>query len=76
MSVDEIESAVAELSADDLARSSDWFGEFHAQAWDKQIESDLEAGRLDKLLGEVDAEKGTPIGPLNRAELYDRDIFK
>jgi len=26
------------------------------QAWDKQIEDDLEAGRLDALLAEVDKE--------------------
>jgi len=56
MSVDEIESAVAELSANDLARFSDWFAEFHAQAWDHQIESNLAAGRLDTLLKEVDSE--------------------
>ncbi len=56
MSVDEIESAVAELSSDDLAQFAAWFDAFHAQAWDHQIESDLAAGRLDPLLKEVDSE--------------------
>jgi len=56
MSVREIESAVAKLSANDLALFSAWFDEFHAQAWDKQIESDLAAGHLDTLIREVDDE--------------------
>ncbi|NOZ39600.1 MAG: hypothetical protein GXP24_05165 [Planctomycetes bacterium] len=56
MSVDEIESAVADLSADELAQFAAWFDEFHAQAWDHQIESDFAAGRLDALLKEVDTE--------------------
>ncbi len=33
-----------------------WLEEYHAQRWDKQIEEDLEAGRLDALLAEVDRE--------------------
>ena len=33
-----------------------WLEEYHAQMWDKQIEEDLEAGRLDALLAEVDKE--------------------
>ena len=28
----------------------------HEQVWDQQIEADLEAGRLDALLAEVDQE--------------------
>jgi len=56
MSISEIESAVTELSCNDLARFASWFAEFHAQAWDNQIGDDLVAGRLDTLLKEVDAE--------------------
>jgi len=33
-----------------------WFDNYRAQMWDKQIEEDLEAGRLDAVLAEVDAE--------------------
>ncbi len=33
-----------------------WLLEYHVQAWDKQIEDDLEAGRLDALLAKVDKE--------------------
>jgi hypothetical protein len=47
MSVDDLESAVSRLSAEDLARFSAWFEEFMADQWDRQIEQDIKAGRLD-----------------------------
>lgn len=56
MSVQEIESAIAKLSPRELAELSAWFADYHAKVWDQQIEDDLEAGRLDALLDEVDAE--------------------
>jgi len=48
-SVKEIESAVARLSAEELAVFRNWFAEFDAQAWDQQFERDVAAGRLDAL---------------------------
>lgn len=56
MSVQEIEAAVSQLSPDDLARFAEWFEEYRADEWDRQIEADARAGRLDALLAEVDAE--------------------
>lgn len=56
MSVREIEIAIAQLSAQELAELMAWLENYHAQMWDKQIEEDLEAGRLDALLAEVDKE--------------------
>lgn len=56
MSVKEIEGAIQQLSASELAELAAWFAEYQAQAWDKQIEEDLDAGRLDSLLEEVEAE--------------------
>ncbi len=56
MSVKEIESAITQLSAKDLAELMTWLENHYAQMWDKQIEDDLEAGRLDALLAEVDNE--------------------
>ena len=46
----EIESQVAALSEEDLAAFRAWFDEFHAEAWDRQIEADAKAGRLDGLI--------------------------
>ena len=56
MSIAEIESAIAQLPPDEVAALMVWLQEYHAQLWDRQIEDDLEAGRLDKLLAEVDKE--------------------
>jgi len=47
--IEEIESAVAELPKEEFARFREWFAEFEAQVWDREIEQDIEAGRLDKL---------------------------
>lgn len=47
--VEEIEQAVRQLSLRDLAAFRSWFAEFDAAAWDRQIETDIAAGRLDGL---------------------------
>jgi hypothetical protein len=56
MSVTEIETAITRLSPVELAELMAWLGTYHAQVWDEEIEKDLEAGRLDALLAEVDRE--------------------
>lgn len=56
MSVKEIESAITQLNTQDVAELLIWLDEYHAQLWDEQIERDLESGRLDALLAEVDKE--------------------
>ena len=48
-SVKDIESAVARLSPKELANFRSWFARFDAEAWDRQFETDVSAGRLDKL---------------------------
>ena len=65
MSVTEIESAIAQLQAKELAELMTWLQKHHEQAWDNQIEADLEAGRLDSLLAEVDKKHEAGLaGPL------------
>ena len=54
MDVKEIETAIAQLPPAKVAELAEWFGEFHAQLWDNQIEHDLKAGRLDSLLEEAE----------------------
>lgn len=56
MNVREIEQAISQLPPADIAALASWFEEFHAQAWDKQIEQDLEQGRLDGLIAEAEQE--------------------
>jgi hypothetical protein len=54
VSVEELESAVSSLSTAELARFSEWFSEFAADKWDRQIEQDLHAGRLDAAIKRAD----------------------
>jgi hypothetical protein len=56
MSIKEIESAIEQLPAKEVAELMDWLAEYHAQVWDRQIEDDVNTGRLDALLDEVDRE--------------------
>jgi hypothetical protein len=56
MSITEIEAAITKLPAKDVATLMASLEDYHARAWDKQIEEDLEAGRLDALLADVDKE--------------------
>jgi len=56
MTVQEIEETIMQLSVDDLIKLSAWLEEYQARVWDRQIEEDLDAGRLDAILKEVEAE--------------------
>jgi hypothetical protein len=56
MDVKEIQAAIVNLQPDELKDLMAWLESHCAQAWDKQIAEDLESGRLDPLLDEVDKE--------------------
>lgn len=47
--VKEIETAIQQLSDDQLRRFRSWFENFEAARWDRQFEEDVAAGRLDSL---------------------------
>ena len=47
--VETIERQVRQLGLKELAQFRDWFFEFEADAWDRQIERDAKAGKLDAL---------------------------
>ncbi|MFI5456484.1 MAG: hypothetical protein ACHRXM_13625 [Isosphaerales bacterium] len=51
--VQEIENVIRKLPAEDLAALRAWFAEFDADAWDRQFEQDVAAGRLDELAEEA-----------------------
>lgn len=56
MSVQEIEAAITRLSAEELSRFSQWFEEYAADQWDRQIEADIQAGRFDAAGKRADAD--------------------
>ena len=54
MTIHEIEQSIIELSPNELARFRQWFEEFDAKIWDKQIERDAESGKLTALQPKID----------------------
>jgi hypothetical protein len=48
VSLHELETAVTKLAAEDLTSFARWFEEYLADAWDRRIEADIQAGRLDE----------------------------
>lgn len=47
--IENLEAQVRALSPEELARFREWFAQFDAEAWDRQLEADVKAGKLDKL---------------------------
>lgn len=58
--VDQIERQIEGLSPEELARFRAWFLEYDASAWDRQIEGDSKAGRLDSMIADALAEQKAP----------------
>jgi hypothetical protein len=58
--IEEIEDAVRRLSPEQRAAFRAWYAEFDADEWDRQLEADVAAGRLDWLVAEArkDLEEG------------------
>jgi hypothetical protein len=53
VAVQEIAKAIRGLSPEDLVVFRAWFAEFDAEVWDRQIEADIAAGRLDQFADEA-----------------------
>ncbi len=53
LTIKELERAVSSLPREELARFREWFDEFDAKAWDKQLEADVKAGKLNKIADEA-----------------------
>ena len=51
--VQEIKDAVSQLPLEDLAVFRVWFAEFDVTSWDRQLDADVAAGRLDQLAEEA-----------------------
>lgn len=56
MSLQELETAVTRLPAEELAAFARWFEEYVADAWDERVEADVRAGRLDEAGRRADAD--------------------
>jgi hypothetical protein len=60
MSIEDLEKAVAGLPPDQYAQFRAWFEEFEADRFDRKIERDVQAGKLDRLADQAidDLRKG------------------
>ena len=47
--IEELEQKVQALSPEELAQFREWFLEFDWAVWDRQLERDVRAGKLDAL---------------------------
>ena len=49
----EIEKALQTLPVEDARKIADWLQHYLDEKWDRQIDGDIAAGRLDKLAGKA-----------------------
>jgi hypothetical protein len=65
MNLQQLQSAVNQLSRQELTVFAQWFEEYLADDWDRQIEEDVKAGRLDhrgeQALDDFDAGRCKPL---------------
>ena len=54
MSVDQIKTAIEQLSFEERAELAAWLHGWKDDEWDKQMKRDVAAGRLEHILREVD----------------------
>lgn len=47
--VEAIEQQIENLSSDELAAFRRWYVAFDAEAWDRQFQADVKAGKLDAM---------------------------
>jgi hypothetical protein len=51
--IDDLENQIKDLEPEELADFRKWFQEYDSDAWDRQIEADAKAGRLESLAEEA-----------------------
>ncbi len=51
--VEQLEHEIQKLNRADFENFRNWFRNYEADAWDRQIEEDLQAGKLDNLAEEA-----------------------
>ena len=61
MSIAEIEAAITQLPSKEVEKLLTWLEEYHAKRWDHQVADDLDSGRLDALLSQVEEEVGAGL---------------
>ena len=50
----EVQSAIEQLPKDEIRDLAKWLQEYLDEEWDRQIEADFGAGKLDRLIAKVE----------------------
>ena len=56
MSIADIEKAIRNLPPEKVNELMDWLVKYHAEVWDDEIAKDLEGGRFESILAEVESD--------------------
>ncbi len=51
--LEKLANEIRDLNRDELSSFRDWFRKYDSDEWDKEIEADVLAGRLDKMADEA-----------------------
>jgi hypothetical protein len=54
--IEKLEKRIENLSPEELAKFRNWFIEFDARLWDRQIEADSKDGKLDRIVNSAQAD--------------------
>ena len=54
--IEKLEREVQKLSREELSAFRDWFRQYDSDEWDRQIEQDVQAGKLDTFAEQAIAE--------------------
>lgn len=56
MTITQLQDHITQLPPNDLRAFADWFEDYLDEQWDKEIEDDVRAGRLDAAARQADAD--------------------
>ncbi|GAB4156260.1 MAG: hypothetical protein Fur0046_36180 [Cyanobacteria bacterium J069] len=56
LTLEQLETAILQLSPNDFNQLLEWFFDLDYQRWDEQLENDIAAGKLDDLAEEAIAD--------------------
>jgi hypothetical protein len=73
--VAKLENEIRQLNRDELAAFRDWFRKYDSDEWDREIEKDVLAGRLDRLAEEAIAEKRVVLPETCASQKYKKGLY-
>ena len=59
LTLNEIETAIKQLPKEELQQLAVWFDNYLDDEWDQQMETDLQAGKLDQLIAKAEKDIAT-----------------